>query len=83
MAKGPKKELTRGQPKKPENLANPTQKYGELPKKIIGSHMGHAIADKPISLINTGGEQREVIPESPKLGKPPKLPPRPRTSPPK
>lgn len=70
------KQLTAGRPKTAVNKSNiPEQvsRSSELPKHILGSHMG---------LMITGGDETPPTVKGPALSKPAKLPPRPRKAPP-
>lgn len=77
--KPPKKQLTPGRPKDAVNKANgpsqplavktpkvPKPSTGELPKEVIGSHMGAMMTS---------------VKSGPVLGRPAKLPPRPKKVP--
>lgn len=67
------KQLTAGRPRTALDKSEPSEKYGSLPKKIVGSHMGY---------MQTGDAPTAPIVKGPALGKAPKQPKRPSKAPP-
>ena len=81
----PPKQLTPGRPKTAlgaSNVSEAMPKIGELPKKIIGSHMGSVGALDKEPLTEKPSETPAMPKAGPALPKPPKMPKAIRKAPP-